>query len=222
MDHARCHVWLWPCSSLDPERRRAGRLPGASIPGVPGSMAAGPAVRVHHIYLICDKDKTKYYGAYVGATKNLPDNVYQQQKNILRQAKCDMASFKALLPTQISIGDGYRTSGPVQMKLWELACEIDEQDYPSPFLRVEQTTDTCDGDTTKTKGLATGPNKKLLQRAARFALMAACRRQQGEQDDDQLGVKHVSWYVETANTEGENVLDADENVAWQQRFGERQ
>ena len=177
------------------------------MPGVPGSMAAGPAVRVHHIY----KDK-KYYGAYVGATKNLPDNVYQQQEDILRQAKCDRTSFEALLPTGISIGDGYRTSGPVEKKLFELARLIDMQDYPEPVLKVEQKTDTCDAVTTKTIGLATGPNQKLRRRAAVFALMAARRRQLRENDDDK-GIEHVNVYVETADTKDEDEQDGEnENV----------
>ena len=158
-------------------------------------MAAGPVVRVHHIY-----EDGAYFGAYVGAT---------EQNNIFRESLWrayqvfDVARFDDFRIHEVC--DGGDSSDPVDQKVLELARMKDLQDYPRLMVSF---TDECEAYALTTMGWAAGANKKLRQQAAALALVAARRRQLAENgcnDDEagQEGIEHVDVQVVTPDTEDE-------------------
>ena len=159
-------------------------------------MAAGPVVRVHHIY-----EDGAYFGAYVGAT---------EQNDIFRESLWrayqvfDVARFDDFRIHEVY--DGGDSSDPVDQKLFELARTKGFQDYPRLMVGF---TDECEAYAATTIGWAAGANKKLRQQAAALALVAARRRQLalelGCNDDEagQEGIEHVDVQVVTPDTEDE-------------------
>ena len=200
--------WLsFPCSlpcrpkdharrAFDPECPRSPtRCFDARRMCTPGSMAAGPVVRVHHIY-----EDDEYFGAYVGAT---------EQNDIFRESLWrayqvfDVARFDDFRIHEVC--DGGDSSDPVDQKVLELARMKDLQDYPRLMVSF---TDECEAYALTTMGWAAGANKKLRQQAAALALVAARRRQLAENgcnDDEagQEGIEHVDVHVVTPDTEDE-------------------